>query len=373
MRPERHHRRYVSAPRAGGHRPCVDDTSDGTSDVSDETVGAHQSGIGPPGRAEPDDGGGDDIDAVFDRPALWRFEAVAALDLDEADLPAAMSPGPTFPAALRSTVAALPDEIGLVVDLGAGAGGASEWIRLATGAEVHAVEPARRARLAAQLLFPELHVVAGSASNTPLEPGCADVVTLLGVVSLLDDVGPVFEEAGRLLADHGHLVIADLVSATAGSWSDADNRFRSVEDLEVLAHSHGFVVDTVGCGAVSPSGRWGEVAEVVDHWIDEHCADRDGYERWSADKAKLQSLAADGRVLGGVLVARPSPRRMSTRRGRSRERHPDADPDAGYADGHPCGGVTSDRLTTPSGGLHGHANGNLPTGGQPPANVNKET
>ncbi|MEZ5298361.1 MAG: hypothetical protein R2697_19440 [Ilumatobacteraceae bacterium] len=104
---------------------------------------------------------------MFDRPALWRFEAVAALDIDDVDLPA-MSPGPTFPAALRSAIAALPSDIALVVDLGAGAGGASEWLRLATGAEVHAVEPARRARLTARLLFPELHVVDGSASKTPL-------------------------------------------------------------------------------------------------------------------------------------------------------------------------------------------------------------
>lgn len=289
---------------------------DDISDVSDGTVDGQSRvrGSSAPGRAsgtEPDIDA--EIDAVFDRPALWRFEAVAALGLDEADLPAAMSPGPTFPAALRSAVAALPDEIGLVVDLGAGAGGASEWLRLATGAEVHAVEPAQRARLAAQLLFPELHVVAGSASNTPLEPGCADVVTLLGVVSLLDDVGPALEEAGRLLADHGHLVVADLVSATADSWSDADNRFRSVEDLEALAHAHGFVVDSVGCGAVSASGRWGEVAERVDEWIEDHCADRDGYDRWAADKDKLRFLAAEGSVLGGVLVARPSPQRMSAR------------------------------------------------------------
>jgi SAM-dependent methyltransferase len=252
-----------------------------------------------------------DIDEVFDRPALWRFEAVAALGIDDADLPAAMSPGPTFPAALRSAVAALPDDIAHVVDLGAGAGGASEWVRLATGAEVHAVEPAPRARLAAQLLFPEIHVVDGSAAWAPLDGGCADLVTMLGVVSLLDDLTPALTEAARLLGGRGHLVIADLVSASATSWSDADNRFRSVEDLEATVHAHGFVVDTVGCGAVAASGRWGEVAERVDRWIESNCVDRPGYQRWWADKDKLRALARDGQVLGGVLVAHPSSQRMS--------------------------------------------------------------
>ncbi|MEZ5298360.1 MAG: hypothetical protein R2697_19435 [Ilumatobacteraceae bacterium] len=136
-------------------------------------------------------------------------------------------------------------------------------------------------------------------------------MTLLGVVSLLEDISPALDEAARLLGDHGHLVIADLVSATARSWSDADNRFRSVEDLEALVHAHGFVVDTVGCGAVSPSGHWAEVADRVDRWIETHYADRAGYDRWSSDKDKLRSLAADGRVLGGVLVAQPSPQRMA--------------------------------------------------------------
>jgi SAM-dependent methyltransferase len=262
-------------------------------------------------RPDIDDDMSDDMNDVFDRPALWRFEAVAALGIDEVDLPAAMSPGPTFPAALRSAVAALPDDIAHVVDLGAGAGGASEWVRLATGAQVHAVEPARRARLAAQLLFPEVHVVDGSAAHAPLEGGCADLVTMLGVVSLLDDLTPALTEAARLLGRRGHLVIADLVSASAASWSDADNRFRSVEDLEATVHAHGFVVDTVGCGAVTASGRWGEVAERVDRWIEVNCVDRAGYRRWCADKDKLRALARDGQVLGGVLVAHPSPQRMS--------------------------------------------------------------
>lgn len=244
------------------------------------------------------------IDDVFDRPALWRAEAAGALDLADDDLPAAMSPGPTFPVALRSAIASLPDDISTVVDLGAGAGGASEWVRSATGAEVIAVEPAPRARLAAQLLFPDLVVLDGAADRAPLADGCADVVTLWGVLSLLDDVGPVLSEASRLLTGDGWLVVADVVSAGDTGWNDEDNRFRSVEELEALIHGHGFLVADIGCGAMASTGRWADTAHRVDEWIEEHCADRDGFDRWRDDQRKLGELADGDAVMGGVLVAR---------------------------------------------------------------------
>ncbi len=257
---------------------------------------------------QPDsDVAGSDGPDVFDRPALWRYEAAAVLDIEEADLPAAMSPGPTFPAALRAAVAAIPSDVTTVVDLGAGTGGASEWVRSATGAAVIAVEPAPRARLVARLLFPELGVMDGSADCAPLADASADAVTLWGVSSLLRDLRPVLAEASRLLRDGGHVIIADLVSASQDSWSDADNSFRSIEDLELTLLSAGFSIVSIGCGHATLADHWGDVAHRVDDWIEHHCTERDGFERWRDDKQKLADLSSDGAVLGAVLVARRAP------------------------------------------------------------------
>jgi SAM-dependent methyltransferase len=270
---------------------------------------------------------------VFDRPALWRYEAVAVLDIDEADLPAAMSPGPTFPTALRAAVAALPSDVRTVVDLGAGTGGASEWVRSATGAAVIAVEPAPRARLAAQLLFPELRVVDGSAEQAPLSDASADVVTLWGVSSLLRDLGPALVETARLLRDGGHVVIGDLVSSSEDSWCDADNSFRSIEELELTLLHAGFSMVSVGCGNAAVSDRWGDVAGRVDDWIERHCTDRDGFDRWRDDKRKLADLTSDGSVLGAVLVGRRAPEASCNRGSEAR------------AAASPTGWVTSARRT----------------------------
>jgi hypothetical protein len=59
---------------------------------------------------------------LFDQPSLWRIEAAVSLGLVGDDLIAAVSPGPAFPAALRSLTLALPAAPRVIVDLGAGGG-----------------------------------------------------------------------------------------------------------------------------------------------------------------------------------------------------------------------------------------------------------
>ena len=89
------------------------------------------------------------------------MEAACALDLCAADLIAAMSPGSAFPAVLRSLVAALATGPNVIVDLGAGTGAVGEWMRIATGATVYAVEPENGGREVARRAFPELRVIKG--------------------------------------------------------------------------------------------------------------------------------------------------------------------------------------------------------------------
>jgi SAM-dependent methyltransferase len=247
-----------------------------------------------------------EVPRIFDQPSLWRVEAAHALGLGVDDMIAAMSPGPAFPAALRSLQAALKAKPNVIVDLGAGTGGVSEWMRLSTGATVYAIEPEDGARRAARLAFPHLHVLAGRADLTSLPGGCADVIVMSGVISLMSDLDPVFAEVARLLAPSGQLAIADLFSSTVKTRCSGPNTFRSVDDLTRILQKLGFVPISLGCGDPVPDPAWAAAAQAVDDWIDAHCANRLGYEVWIADRRHLRDQVRSGNLIGGCLVAQRS-------------------------------------------------------------------
>lgn len=241
---------------------------------------------------------------VFDGPSLWRMEAADALGLRENELIAAMSPGPAFPAVLRSLESALAAGPTTIVDLGAGTGGVSEWMRLSTGAAVYAVEPEDGARQAARRAFPRLNVVEGRADSTPFADGIADAVIMSGVASLLSDLAPVFAEVERLLTSSGRFAIADLFSATEVTWERAPNVFRSVDELKRICLRHGFTVTDLGFGNPVPDPSWAAAAQAVDNWIETHCGNRPGYREWNEDRRHLQRQIDSGHLLGGCIVAR---------------------------------------------------------------------
>ena len=247
-----------------------------------------------------------EVPRVFDQPSLWRLEAAHALGLGVDDMIAAMSPGPAFPAALRSLQAGLSGQPRVIVDVGAGTGGVSEWMRLSTGATVYAIEPEDGARRAARLAFPHLHVLAGRADLTSLPGGCADVIVMSGVTSLMSDLDPAIAEVDRLLTGSGRLAVADLFSSTPNTWCSGPNTFRSIEDLTRILRMSGFITASVGCGDPDPDPTWAAAAQAVDDWIDANCADRLGYEVWIADRRHLRDQIRSGNVLGGCLVARRS-------------------------------------------------------------------
>lgn len=245
--------------------------------------------------------------ALFDQPTLWRTEAALALGLRGEARIAALSPGAAFPAALRSVLAALPARTRTIVDLGAGACGASEWLRTSTGATVYAIEPARGALLAARLAFPELRIIHGRADQTPLPGRFAEAVTMCGVLSLIHELDQVLDEVLRLLVPNGVFAIADLFANGDRTIVSGLNIFRSLESVRDRLGERGLVVIEVGCGAAAPHPVWAEVSDRVDAWIDEHCSDRPGYTEWTADKRHLNAHISAGDVLGGCLVATRQP------------------------------------------------------------------
>jgi precorrin-6B methylase 2 len=240
---------------------------------------------------------------LFDEPSMWRIEAAQQLGLSDRELVAVMSPGPGFPAALRSLESALPASPRVILDLGAGCGGVSEWLRASTEAVVYAVEPAAGARRVAHLAFPLLRVVEGTAERVPLPGGVADAVTISGVLSLMSDIDAVIDEVDRLLTTSGRVAITDLFSSDAVTFCSSPNVFRSVEDLTRTLRRHRFSAASIACGEPTPEPAWAAAADAVDEWITANCADRPGYDEWSQDRRHLRRHIDRGDVIGGCVVA----------------------------------------------------------------------
>jgi len=243
------------------------------------------------------------VQQVFDGPSLWRLEAAEALGLTHDELIAAMSPGPAFPAVLHSLTAAFEISPNVIVDLGAGTGGVSEWLRLATGATVYAMDSEHGACRAARRLFPELYVLEGQVDCVPIPNGVADAVVMSGVTSLMTDLGPAIAEVDRILSTAGHFAIADLFNASDVTSHQPPNVFRSGEDLTRMLHKGGFTVTNAGFGEPVPDPAWADAADAVDEWICTHCTDRAGYPEWKRDRRHLQHHIESGHVLGGCIVA----------------------------------------------------------------------
>ncbi len=243
------------------------------------------------------------METFFGGPVTWRAEAAEALGLADADLPAAISPGAAFPAALRCMLAAMPPSLRTIVDVGSGVGGASEYLRRETGATVYAVEPSRLAQTTARRCFPLLRQVPGEATQTGLPTGIADAVVLCGVLSLIPEPHAVLDEAARLLSPTGLLAIADLFEAGDSDRWSGPNVFRTPETVIDLCAGHGLAVVTVGCGAPTPDRRWSSIAALIDEWITRECRDRVGYDAWCSDRLHLDRHISRGELVGGCIVA----------------------------------------------------------------------
>jgi SAM-dependent methyltransferase len=238
----------------------------------------------------------------FGEPFTWRAEAAAALGVTSDDLPAALSPGPSFPGLLRSIVASLPTSPRTVVDVGSGLGGDSEFLRRATGATVFAVEPSKAARQAAASCFPHLRHVDGDAAHTGLPGDIADVVVMSGVLSLIDEPQPVLTEVARLLIAGGRMAVADLFATGTGDRRSPPNVFRTFDSVAASCSAHGLAVVEVIEAPPSPEPEWAAIADQVDAWIERECHDRDGYDAWRRDREHLDRHIASGDVVGGCVI-----------------------------------------------------------------------
>lgn len=168
-----------------------------------------------------------------------------------------------------AAVTALP-----VVDVGAGTGGPAAWLQARTGRRVLAVEPSAASLATGRELFPALESVRAEAESLPVSSGSVGAVTMLGVLSLVDDAAAVLREARRVSATGGILVITDYAAPDAAARRRArlpEGTSPEVGDelLAALADT-GWDVAHVMPGAALPDRSWTACRDAVDSAIARH-------------------------------------------------------------------------------------------------------
>ncbi len=165
-------------------------------------------------------------DAEFDDEAGELADRIVHFDGE--DRIAAACRGSANPAALAwlaETLQLTGDEN--VADLGAGLGGPAAWMRTHIGCDVIASDPSSAASHGARRLF-GLTAVRAEAGNAPFVRDAFDAVLLLGVLSVVDERGPVLREALRIGRRVG---VLDYCSATATTLDVGGSRFASADTL----------------------------------------------------------------------------------------------------------------------------------------------
>ena len=218
---------------------------------------------------------------------------------------AAASDGAGYPAVLQRLARHLPGAGRTVVDLGAGLGGASSWLAGVTGARVVAVEPAAGSVAGAAMLWPGLPVLQARVERVPIRSERGDAASLLGVLSLVEDLRPLVEELHRLLRPAGRVAIADLVLTDGqnGTAAAGPNTFRSLARLAGDLAAGGFRVLDAGKDETESDERWSAAATRVDDEVVQAHAGAAALCSWRADQERLRGLLADGVVAPGWLVA----------------------------------------------------------------------
>jgi SAM-dependent methyltransferase len=236
---------------------------------------------------------------VFGEPSVWRLEAILRLGLQGEELMAGASTGVGYPIALDPIISDLRlGPRGRALDLGAGLGGISQWMAWSTGADVVALEPEWSAAAGARRLFPGISVVQAEAVVSPFGKGSFDAVTLLGVVSLVDDLPPLIAEVVRLLRPGGRIGLSDLctVNESIVTEPDSPNTFRSGELIADELERAGFALTEVAGGHADVATRWDDVSRRVDDEMGRQHRGTKAYEIWDEDRQRLRAMIEGGEL-----------------------------------------------------------------------------
>lgn len=242
-------------------------------------------------------------DELFDRPAVMRLAAVERLGLAGEERIAGLVTGAAYPDALVPIVDACRGRRGLVLDVGAGLGAASVWLRDEAGVEVVGVEPEGRAAGLARRAFPQLAMSCGTADALPVRSGACVGVVMLGTASLLEDLGPALAEAVRVARPGGVIAVTDLCLVGGAVRPSGANVFRSASRLAAALEEHGCTVTDVWDAPATLDTRWGDTTALVDDEIAARHGGTEEFRAWKADRDHLHELIVDGSLEVATVTA----------------------------------------------------------------------
>jgi SAM-dependent methyltransferase len=173
-----------------------------------------------------------------------------------------------------------------VVDLGAGLGGASAWLRSRYRCSVVGVEPEEQAARGARSIF-SIPMVVATAHPAPFAARTFDAALLLGVVSVVADPESVLEEAGRISAALGLL---DYCSTNNDPVSVGGSQFSTESHLRRMVTAAGWHVEQCVHVAVDTPDTWARASEYANAL-------------WNPDEAEVARAIEDGLIAPIMLVA----------------------------------------------------------------------
>lgn len=216
--------------------------------------------------------------------------AVALADsLDDHDLDgriAAACRGSGNPAGLAWLAEGLRLQPGhRVVDLGSGLGGPAAWLERHYRCRVIGVEPAPGSVEGATNLFGTA-VLRSTATATPFHAGTFDAALLLGVLSVVPDLGAALREARRLAAGLG---VLEWCSTGDTSLNAGGSRFPSADGLDCAIERSGWSIVQAAPLDLPAPAAWDEAAPDLDDPPD--------------DERQVREVISAGRLRVRLVVA----------------------------------------------------------------------
>lgn len=237
-----------------------------------------------------------------------RLDVVDRLGLTGEERVAGLATGAGYPEALAPIVEALSGCRGTVVDVGAGLGAPATHLARTAGVSVTGVEPEARVARRAGSAFPEVTMIAGTAERIPIADDAAAAVTLLGAVSLIEDLDTALREATRVVGRGATIGITDLCLADGDDELRSDpNVFRSPAAISAALAAHGWVDVSVTTAPADGETGWDDITATVDDAVEARYGDTEAGQAWLDDRQRLRDLIESGRLLVATLTARRSP------------------------------------------------------------------
>ena len=170
------------------------------------------------------------------------------------------------------------------------------------------VEPEAASVRAAAELFPGLAVVQGEATALPIAHDRCAAVTLLGVVSLVDDLDDVLAEVARVLAPGGVVGITDLCAVGQDRLTPdgSANVFRRADVLIAALAALGIRTTDRWTAPADLRTPWDDVRDRVDDEIGRRFAAEPAYEAWVDDRRQIHEQITSGSLVVETIVGRTS-------------------------------------------------------------------